>query len=45
MNEKNLQKALKQGDRKVFVVLLELYGDRLFRSAFLLCGKKMWRKI
>lgn len=40
MNEKNLQKALKQGDRKVFVVLLELYGDRLFRSAFLLCGKK-----
>ena len=40
MNEETLRLALRQGDKDVFVHLLELYGDRLFRSAFLLCGEK-----
>ncbi|MDA8806517.1 RNA polymerase sigma factor [Opitutales bacterium] len=40
MNEETLRLALKQGDKDVFVHLLDLYGDRLFRSAFLLCGQK-----
>ena len=40
MNEETLRLALKQGDKDVFVHLLDLYGDRLFRSAFLLCGQE-----
>ena len=45
MNEETVRLALRQGDKDVFVHLYNLYGDRLFRTAFLLCVGKIWPKI
>lgn len=40
MNHEQLVTALKDGDPGAVQELLEAYGDRLLRSAFLLCGNE-----
>ena len=38
MKDRDIVIGLKQRDPKAMEALINVYGDRLFRSAFLLCG-------
>ncbi|MBU0714987.1 MAG: hypothetical protein KJ964_06490 [Verrucomicrobia bacterium] len=38
MNDSDISAALKQGNASAIDEIIRVYGDRLFRSACLLCG-------